>query len=259
MGLIQEFIDLLKTFRFYDIVHEYEQGLYFRNGKSINKRLRLSGEKLESIVEEEKKLIQENGGMLKLMFPHLFSGKKPNLPEGYSRSWITGLPRHPDRKKKQKVLMAGIYFNIPVLDEIIIDYAQEKVLNLGNITVPTIDEDSKSVIVSCNVRYQLMDFYRAYTAVHDYETSLKDYTISILAKHSRGKKYEEWKDSKVIEKLQDEVRDEVREIVTAKWGLKIHNIYITDNVSSAFERIAYEGNPLPMSSTQHNIEKSSSI
>ena len=39
MGWIQEFADLFGKLAFYKIVHEYEQGLYFRAGRVRERRL----------------------------------------------------------------------------------------------------------------------------------------------------------------------------------------------------------------------------
>lgn len=258
MGWVQEVVDLVGKLSFFAIVHEYEQGLYFRRGRAIDKKVRWSKEELEKIVQEERKVIRDNKGVFPLMFSRFYKRDiTPSFPEGYKRGLITNLPKHSKRYEKGKVLKPGVYFNVPILDSIVIDFQQEKILNLGNIGVPTIDEESKEVRVSCNLRYQLMDLYRAYTAVHDYESSLKGHTLSILAKHSRGKKYCEWKNPKVIEELEEEVKKELRKIVTEDWGLKIYEIYITHNIQSHFQDISWEGNPLsfPTLPLDNNIIK----
>jgi regulator of protease activity HflC (stomatin/prohibitin superfamily) len=95
--------------------------------------------------------------------------------------------------------------------------------------------------VSCNIRYELMDLYRAYTAIHDYEASLRDHTLSILAKHCRGKSYDDWKSPEVVKQVETSVLEELREVVTGKWGLHIHNVYITDNIACGMQRLVHEG------------------
>jgi len=52
--------------------------------------------------------------------------------------------------------------------------------------------------------------------------------MSILALKSLGKKYDDWKDPATISALERQVTEELRKVVTEKWGLKIHQIYITD-------------------------------
>lgn len=234
MGLIQELADLIGNLKFYEIVFEYQQGLYFHCGNAVEKRRKkITLEEQAKFKSEESKLLQQMGYLPFLPF------RRPALPESYVQSKLTGLPLH--RNRFSKVLQPGFYFHLPIIEEIVKDYKQEKVLNLGNITVPTVNGDDKSILVSCNLRYELMDFYKAYTSVHDYEASLKDHTLSILAKHSRGKKYKEWQDPQVISQLEEEVLNELSELVTEKWGLKIHRVYITDNVPCYVQRLAHEG------------------
>lgn len=287
MGFISEILDFVNRFSFYDIIHEYQQGLLYDRGVAKEVTVRHGGKELEDIVAEEtrvkEELLQENCAMgyayfmtpfvrpeaersfwtglpkdkekLKQYSHQGLLGKVnrligylrlpfSKLPEGWGRN-IFGMPKHPKRYEKSKVLRPGFYFFMPVLQHIVSDFKREKVLNLENITVPTVDEDSKSVIISCNIRYELIDFYKAYTAVHDYEVSLKSHTLSIMAKYSRGKKYEQWKDPKEIDALEENVLKELREIATEKWGLQIHRVYVTDNVSCNMQRVLYEGQPLP--------------
>ena len=90
------------------------------------------------------------------------------------------------------------------------------------------DPETKAVIISCNLRYEVMDLYRAYTAVYDYEASLRYHTLSIVAMKSLGRSYNEWKMPETISTLERHVIEELRKIVTEKWGLRIHQIYITD-------------------------------
>ena len=212
--------------------------MYFRKGivKARPKR-KLSGKDLEDIVGEERKVISDFGGYSSFVIP--FSC--PALPKGYKRSFWTGLPRSP--RRYDKVLHPGMYFFIPFIDKLVMDYKQERVLNLGYISTPTSDSnsDSRVVAVSCNIRYELMDLYRAYTAIHDYEASLRDHTLSILAKHCRGKSYDDWKSPEVVKQVETSVLEELREVVTGKWGLHIHNVYITDNIACGMQRLVHEG------------------
>jgi flagellar basal body-associated protein FliL len=254
MGIIQELADVIGKLKFFEVVHEYQQGLYFRKGRVMERPVRLDKNEKKKLRAEEKKLVSDVGGYRSFILPF----RPPKLPPKYKRSFITGLPLHPKRFEKSRVLRPGIYFFIPLVDSIVTDSRQQKVLNLGNISVPTIDADSKTVLVSCNIRYELMNLYLAYTAVHDYETSLKDHTLSILAKNSRGKRYEDWKDPQVIDKLEKNVMRELKTIVTEKWGLKIHRVYITDHVAGSTQRILHEGHPLFVP-TAGELDRTSSL
>ncbi len=237
MGWVQEIMDLIGKLKFHEIVYEFHQALYFRNGVALEKRNRwLDDETRRSCEAQERSLVKVMGYSAFLPF------RRPKLPEEFVQSGYNGFPVHKDRFSK--VLRPGFYLHLPIIDDIVTQSKQEKVLNLGNITVPTTDNESKVVVVSCNLRYEMHDFYKAYTAVHDYEDSLKDHTLSILAKHSRGKAYSEWKDTDVVSELEEKVLADLREVVTEKWGLEVHKVYITDNVKCTMQRMLHEGPPV---------------
>lgn len=240
MGWVQEIVDLFGKLSFYTIVHEWEQGLYIRRGRVIEKTIKRDRGELEEIVQGERRVADENGGRLGLFFDR----KKP-LPEGYGRGVLTGQPVDSKRYEKQKVLMPGFYWNIPILDDIIVRPQQEIVLNLGNVAVPTVDEENTEVNVSCNIRYELWDLEKAFVAVHDYEQSLRDHALSILAKSSRGRTYEQWKTSSVVEELEEQVKKDLEPVVTEEWGLKIYKVYVTSNVRCNVQSVFLEANGSP--------------
>jgi len=224
MGILQELSDLISKFNFVAIVHEYEQGLYFRNGSAVEKPIRnMKPEELAEIRAAECAAKTRSGGFRR----RLPGNQAPATAEGFRKSW-TGRLLHP--RRFSKVLRPGIYFHLPFIEHIVTDYKQERVLKLGYISVLTMDPDpeTKAVIISCNLRYEIMDLYRAYTAVYDYEASLRYHTLSILAMKSLGRNYAAWKKPETISTLERHVLEELRKIVTEKWGLKIHQIYITD-------------------------------
>jgi hypothetical protein len=241
MGWVQEIIDLFGKLKFFEIVYEYEQGLYFLNGTARERPIRsLKKSELEDIVKAEKETRKAIGGFS--WYSCYIPFARPELPEGYRRSKIHGGPRSPKRYAKN--LKPGVYFNWPIISEVITRSQQETVLNLNNISVMTVDSggDSRVMNVSCNIRYKLIDLYKAYNAVHNYETSLKDYTLAILAKHSRGKKACDWKDPVTINTLEADVEKELRNLVTDKWGLKIFKVYGTDIVPCNVQRLLCENN-----------------
>lgn len=240
MGWIQEIADLFGKLAFYKIVHEYEQGLYFRAGRVQERRLpkrALKPKDLEKILDGEKTTYKTAGGFLGFL-----PFRRPALPKGYRRDWVAGRPLHPDRYSK--VLQPRLYFHIPLIDDIVTDSNQEAVLNCPFATVPTIDPETSTIAISCNIRYEVSNFYLAYTAVHDYKLSLRDHALSILALKSMGKTIEQWKDPAEIRKLGEAVEQELRKIVTEKWGIKIHQVYITDVVPAKAYKIL-DGGPSP--------------
>ncbi|MBI5159387.1 hypothetical protein HY992_04665 [Candidatus Micrarchaeota archaeon] len=250
MAVVKELVDFFSKMNFYKMVYEYQQGLYFRTGRALFKRMRgLSREEELNAWKREKEVIERMGRAKFLPF------RRPKLPEGFRRDWVTGLPLHESRMSR--VLKPGLYFHVPIVEDIVVDSIQERVLNLGNITVLTSDADNaKPISVSCNLRYKVVDFYRAYTAVHDYEESLKDYTLSMLAKYSRGKTMKEWQDAKTIREIERKVERRVRNLVTEQWGLEIHKAYITDNVPSDSHRIVLDGQPINLTHKMHEVNAS---
>jgi len=238
MGIVQEVVDLISKLRFYDTVYEYEQGLYFSCGKAKEKRKRkLQKNELEQIVKEEAETVAKAGG--KNVFITPFS--RPKLPDGYRRSFWTGMPMHP--KRFSKILKPGLYLYIPFVEDIVKDHQQETVLNVPYVSSPTTDlvPNDKVMAVSCNIRYKLVNLYMAYTAVHDYKTSLKDYVLSIMGKETRGKSYDLWRDAQEVCKTEKRIMAGLEKVVKKGWGIDILDVYITDNVPCTVQRVVHEG------------------
>ncbi len=251
MAFVQEIVDLLSKLDFHKVVYEYQQGLYFRNGKALWRRKKLEPDSLAAARSEESKVVREMGRSAFLPF------RRPEMPEGFYRSPLSGFPRHESRRSK--VLGAGLYFHIPILDSIVVDSQQERVLNLANINVITSDESSPVPIsVSCNLRYRIVDFYKAYTAVHDYEASLKDYTLAILSTASRGRKLKDYQDPAILAELEKKVESDLRTLVTERWGLEIYKLYITDVVPSSTNRLILDGQAINLNHTAHITDGRSS-
>ena len=239
MTWVQDIFEYFDKFRFWEIVNEYQQGLHFRKGVVMKRRIKYHGPELDEIVADEKKTMNENGGRRKYLMP--FS--RPEVPEGYKRSFWTGLLKHPKRSEKDKRLRAGLYFYIPFLDDIVATDVQERVIDLQNLSVPTAEKGARSRVmcVSCAMRYEIQNYYKAHTKVHDYEQTLQDYTLAELAKQSRNWEYDDWKDPDVIKEIESGVVKSLRQTATKKWGLKIHTFYITDHVSAEVKRLLHEG------------------
>jgi|GEM_PF-3134537 len=239
MSWVTDIVNLIGKLSFYEMVYQYQQGLFFRLGTVRDKRLKKVKPDVEKRCKEaEQKLIKEKGRLSFLPF------RRPEIPEEYKKSWVTGLPLYKDRFSK--LLQPGFYLYVPFLEDIVKDSTQENIVDLDSISVPTLDEGEKSkvMMVSCNLRYELMDLNRAYLAVNCYKTSLQDHTLAILAKYSMGKTYEEWKNPKIKEELEKTVLKEIRETVTEKWGIKIHYLYITHNVKCDVQVLEHGGKSL---------------
>jgi regulator of protease activity HflC (stomatin/prohibitin superfamily) len=237
MGIVQEIVDLISKLKFYDTVYEYEQGLQFRCGKAVSKKKRrLTPAELEDIISDEAEVVRLNG---KAKFITPFA--RPEMPDGYMRSFWTGMPLSP--KRRSKILRPGFYLYVPFVEDIVKDHQQETVLNVPYVSSPTTDDipNDKVMAVSCNVRYKLVDLYMAYTVVHDYKTSLKDYVLSIMGKESRGKSYAVWRNPAEVCKTEKRIMAGLEKVVKKGWGIDILDVYITDNAPCTVNRVVHEG------------------
>jgi hypothetical protein len=334
MSFVQDIGDILtRFFKCWETVNDYEQGLFYRAGKAIEKRINYYGEKLEEIIEQEKmelmiwqkaererkkltreelkdylkkddekrkernegirklkvtsraelkKKLQQNGversskdidelideererevreegklsdedikdrineenekEWLEIESVHVYRRylvpfTRPSLPPGYVRSFWTGLPIGPKRLKKDKVLRAGIYFRVPLLDEVIKRSAQEVPLDLGFVNIPITGNNGDllpfTFSLSCNITYQVSNLEKAYKVVHDYEKSLGIITLGILASEAREKEVDNLTQRDVIKELEKKVLEEVKDEVGEDWGLRVTKVVITDNAPS---------------------------
>lgn len=237
MAIVQEIVDVLsKIAKFTDIVYEFEQGLYLRNGiVRERKRKRLSREDKTRIKAEE--IFLRKGSLLEY-----FPFRRPEMPEGFRRSWITGFPTSNERYSK--ILDPGLYFFPPWIGYIHTDSKKEKPLDLKNTSTLTVDEPSVTMNISCNLLYEIKDLYLVYTEVTDYEGSLKKQALSILSRNSRGKKFAEWKDPEKIKDLEERVLAEVQE-KAAEWGLNVYQVTITDNIPCKAYKFFADGEANP--------------
>jgi hypothetical protein len=240
MGFVSELVDLVGRFNFCDIVEEYEQGLFIRKGSIIEQPLKKMKEEDKKKAYEKEEAELKRLGRWRFTVPFCY----PQLGSDYHCDFWSGRPLH--KSRFAEILQAGVYFHLPIIERVSTRTKQEKPENLGSITVPTIDDPSVDISVSCNIRYQLLDYSRAYRVVDNYEQSIGVHTLSILAKHSRGKKYSEWKDPAFVEQLEKEVLDDLRKVVTDKWGVRIHEISITDNVRCNTIRLTHDGQPITL-------------
>lgn len=246
MGFIQELADLIGKLRFYDIVYEYQQGIYLSNGRVIEKHRRnIPKEEMERIKEKEIEFKKMVGRYYFLPF------RRPELPSEYRKSVITGRPRHKDRYRK--ILDDGPYLFFPILQDIVKESKQERTLNLGNVTMQTSDLESKTMMLSCNARIEVLNLYKLYTAVHDYEDSFEFEVLSKLYSAATEKTFKEIISKAGQKAILTETINSVKKIVTEKWGLKVHDLAITDCVICTILRISHDGQPVNIKSENNFI------
>ncbi len=217
--------------------------------------IRWKGKELEEIVAQEKQVIKDNGGLRQFVF----SNSTLKLPEGYSRSSITGFPLNPKRTQKDKVLRPGFYFYWPILDDIVKESQQVEVIPIDKFSVPLADDFEFNVEIGCNIRYKVLRYDKAYLAVKDYEASLKDFATGILSKHCRARPKKDWINKEVLDKIEEDAATELRKIVTEDWGLKIFQMYLTDIALVRSQKVFYDGPPIAAKMMSPDIPKSTNF
>jgi len=285
MGWIAEIYEGIAFFRFAQIVNEYEAGLYFRNGRVRDRRVRLSPEKLEEIAAEEAELWERRKQKLKRVLgwkrflPWVnpsYSGRSsinPNPKGHYRTSWLSKKPRHPTRYERSKILQPGLYFHIPLIDRIEKDTTTPVVVDLPDRSIPVRNgfelriatatgyedlsriepykpayhPEDGSVLVSCNIHYQIINFYKAFTQVNDYQDTFITYATSMLSRLGRGKTYDFWKDEEQVEALELKLKEALKKEATSKWGLQILDVFITEGMHHSAQRVFHEGMPHSLS------------
>lgn len=230
MSWVQELFDIIGKFNFVETVYEYQQGLYFRCGEAKEKRIRWNGQDLEDIVTRENSVREMVGWKRFVPFTN------PQLPNSYRRSKILGRIREETRDATDKNLKPGIYFFIPFFDGVFVDSQQERMISLGTITLDTKDVESETKLISPNIRYQLVNYYKAFTAVHDYESSLKDYVLSMLANNCRDMSRKDWTNPDKVTKVEEKVLEEIAD-VAANWGLQVKNVYVVDSGACNIQKL----------------------
>jgi hypothetical protein len=230
MSWVQELFDIVGKFNFVETVYEYQQGLYFRCGDALEKRIRWDGKDLEDIVARENSVREMVGWKRFVPFA------RPQLPDCYRRSKVLGRIREVTRDVVSKNLRPGIYFFIPFFDGVVTDSQQERMVSLGTITLDTRDVESETKLISPNIRYQLIDYYKAFTAVHDYESSLKDYVLSALASSCRDMSRKDWTNPDKVSEIEQTVLEGIAD-VASEWGLKVKNVYVVDSGACNIQKL----------------------
>jgi len=249
MGFLYDIVtDLFRVFKFYETVYEGEAGLYFVMGRAIRRKVRWeegdeTKKKLDELLEQEKEINRKITGRL------IPPKKAKELGLRSFREY-----QHPDREKYIKYdreLRPGLYllFPIPGITWIKRIENKEKVLNGGYVSFLTTDEDAtkRIILAGYNLNHQVIDAWKAFTQVGDFEASLNNYALTILTRLGRGRSYADWTNREKVAALEKEVLEELKKKATEDWGLKITKFTITDTVPHTLQRNIHEGsNPIQL-------------
>lgn len=216
MSIVQEIGDFLKKLRPVVVVnYDIEQGIRLVFGKiTPTKKKKIPKKELETIIQEEAEVTLNAGGLKRFILP--FS--RPNLPEGYHRDFLTGLPLHP--KRYSDLLEGGLYWSLPILGYVSTRSIQERVIKLGRIPIPTCDDNPNCVLVEFGVKGNIYNYKKTYLAVLDHKESLGNYLGEILFENGLGESYKHfWANKEKVKGLRELVNKEMEKKIKS-WGSK---------------------------------------
>lgn len=127
----------------------------------------------------------------------------------------------------EKPVSPGVYAVIPFFDDIEKVNIQEDTIDLPMQTVTTKDE--KSVTLSWNVEYQVVDAVKHFMAVRDFDENMPRRAARHIASRVRDKTLVE------LTEDQKELEDSLKGTLNTKaktWGVKILDVGITDIVQA---------------------------
>lgn len=224
MSWVTDIKDILEKLKFAEIVDEGQVGIHLRKGKTVYHEKRYFGKELEEIVQEERNVINSNGGRINF----LISPRQVKLPSGYGRKWASRLPRHPKRYIKDKNLSPGFYWCIPFIDSIYTDHNQERRIISKAEDMPVVPiVDGGNVALGFMMVQKISDYYIAYTCGDDYEDLLRGQASKIIAKLASGKTKKEWTNPSLYGEIADTALEKLQAYTAMKWGVSVSELALT--------------------------------
>lgn len=123
--------------------------------------------------------------------------------------------------KLRKVVGPGIYFKIPVLDEIDCYHVLTTAMTLDAQSVTTKDE--KEVVAKGIIKYKIADLSKQFTDVYDAVDAISDVSMGIIKNIISKKNWEECKEENLDNEITKKVRTEAK-----KWGIEVEAVTLSD-------------------------------
>ena len=123
--------------------------------------------------------------------------------------------------KLRKIVNPGIYFKIPVIDEIDCYHVLTTAMTLEAQSLTTSDE--KEVVVKGVIKYKITDLSKFFTDVYDAVDAISDVSMGIVRSVIAKKTWNECRQ----EGLDNEITKKVR-IEAKKWGLEVESVTLSD-------------------------------
>ena len=120
-----------------------------------------------------------------------------------------------------KVLLAGMHFKIPIIDEVIDQHVVVTTLSLDAQSLYT--KDKQNIVVKGVIKYKIVDVKTFLLEVYDAQDALSDMSQSIIKNVIMSMTMEECTDMELDNTLTKKVRVEAR-----KWGVEVQQVTLTD-------------------------------
>ena len=124
--------------------------------------------------------------------------------------------------KWNRVVSSGLFWYIPLFQEIIYMDVQTQIVDLRGQSVHT--KDGKHIIVSGAMQYSIKNIYKAVFNVQDVDKSLETLALGVILEYVNNRTLEECQE---VGELKKEILKGIKEAAHG-WGVKIERIYITD-------------------------------
>lgn len=120
-----------------------------------------------------------------------------------------------------KVLLAGMHFKIPLIDEVIDQHVVVTTLSLDAQSLYT--KDKQNIVVKGVIKYKIADVKTFLLEVYDAQDALSDMAQSIIKNVIMSMTMDECTDSELDNTLTKKVRVEAK-----KWGVEVQQVTLTD-------------------------------
>jgi regulator of protease activity HflC (stomatin/prohibitin superfamily) len=120
-----------------------------------------------------------------------------------------------------RVMLAGIHFKIPLIDEVLDQHVVVTTLSLDAQSLYT--KDKQNIVVKAVIKYKISDVKTFLLEVYDAQDALSDMSQSIIKNVIMSMSMDECTDSELDNTLTKKVRVEAR-----KWGVEVQQVTLTD-------------------------------
>ena len=139
------------------------------------------------------------------------------------------------RGRYTRTLKAGWHWLLPVVDTVEPVYIRSRVLDIGQMSLPT--HDGKVIAVSGNIEYEIVDTRRAILQVYERRNSLEGAARGIISHIIMNTDFGNGLNH---EQLRNEVTEALRE-KAQRWGIHVEQFWFTELVSHRVFRLLQGG------------------